>query len=524
MARHNTIELLSDSGERVTLYTGPRMVHEPRPLTPRPREPVLPSLVDLSANSATLFVADVYEGRKMRGVKRGSIEKLLVLEDLPKPANYHGGGTTPIAHGGSWTLKRILGTVPVAKDGSACFEAPPLRSLYFALLDGQDRSVKQMRSFVTLQPGEQRGCVGCHERRTQSPPSLLGRRARRPAPSRIEPIAGVPEIIDFPRDVQPILDRHCVSCHDAEKREGGIVLTGHRGPTYSLAYYNLILHRQITDGAGYRWEGIENVDGRPIGNDEPYTMYSSASPLMDKIDGSHHEVELSREEQTLVRLWIDTAAQYAGTYAAYGTGQIGGWWRNNEPIREMADDWPTTRPATESIERRCAACHGAMLPRSVTDSVPVDGFGDLEGWQRPTSRFSRHTVFDLTQPEESLLLMTPLARESGGYAVGTSSAPEMITEDRSKAPRPVQHPVVFCSVDDPDYQVILAHLRAAQTRLHEIKRFDMEGFEPRPEYVREMVRFGVLPAGRDPARRPIDVYETDRRYWRSLWHEPGVGQ
>ena len=48
----------------------------------------------------------------------------------------------------------ILSTVPVAADGSAFFEVPPMRSLYLALLDGDDRSIKQMRSFMTLQPGE----------------------------------------------------------------------------------------------------------------------------------------------------------------------------------------------------------------------------------------------------------------------------------------------------------------------------------------------------------------------------------
>ena len=519
VARNKAILLLNDSGRTMQLYAGPRMVHEPRLLKPRPRERDIPSRVDMAADSGTLYIADVYRGRNMQGVKRGSIKKLLVLEQLPKPVNYHGGGSTPIAHGGTWTLKRILGTVPVAEDGSAYFEAPPLRSLYVALLDEHDRSVKQMRSFVTLRPGEQRGCIGCHESRTQSPPPQRPT-ALRHRPDKIEPIAHVPEIFDFPRDIQPILDRHCVSCHNSEKHAGGVVLTGNRGPTYSLAYYNLMLRHQITDGAGYGWENLQNVNGRPIGNDDPYTMYSYASPLMCKIDGSHHDVKLSGGEHKLVRLWIDTAAQYAGTYAAYGTGQIGAWWRNNQPIREMADNWPTTLPATESVERRCAACHGRMLPRFVTDQIPVDVYGDLEGWQRPTSRFSRHTVFDLTQPEKSLILMAPLARQAGGYAVGSPEPAKLIVENRSKPPKPVSHPVIFASADDPDYQKILAHLRAAQARLDEIKRFDMPGFKPRSEYVREMKRYGVLAASFDLARDTIDVYATDEEYFRMFWHRP----
>ena len=87
---------------------------------------------------------------------------------------------------------------------------------------------------MTLQPGEQRSCIGCHEARTQAPPSRQGLMTTlQRAPSRIEPLAGVPEVLDFPRDIQPILDQNCIRCHNTEKRAGGVVLTGDRGPTYS---------------------------------------------------------------------------------------------------------------------------------------------------------------------------------------------------------------------------------------------------------------------------------------------------
>ena len=524
VARDHSIFLLDDTGATTLLHSGNMMVHEPRLLKPRTREPVIPSRANPQASTATLFISDIYQGRKMEGIKHGDIRKLLVLEDLPKPANYHGGGTTPIAHGGSWSLKRILGTVPVADDGSCYFEVPPSRSIYLALLDPNDRCIKQMRSFMTLQPGEQRGCVGCHEDRNQPPPSRPVTMALRRGPDRIEPLAGVPDVVDFPRDIQPILDSHCVRCHNAEHRSGGVVLTGDRGTTYSLAYYNLMLHRQVTDGAGYGWQGVHNVGGRPVGNDAPYTMFSSASPLMNKIDGHHHRATLTANEQTIVRLWIDTAAQYAGTSAAIGTGQIGAWWHNNEPIREMADTWPSTGPAKDAVERRCAACHGKMLPRFVTDQIPVDEYGDMEGWQRPTSRFSRHTVFDLTHPEKSLMLMSPLAGTAGGYADGK---PEIaaINDNRAPAPKPVRHPVIFSSKDDPDYLKILTHIQAAGQRLNEIKRFDMPGFRPAEPYLREMKRYGLLPPDFNPATDPIDVYAMDRKYWQSFWwnsHNPAT--
>ena len=53
--------------------------------------------------------------------------------------------------------------------------------------------------------------------------------------------------------------------------------------------------------------------------------------------------------------------------------------------------------------------------------------------------------------------------------------------------------------------------------LEQMKRFDMPDFRPRPEWVREMKRFGILTAGFDPAAH-IDVYATERKYWESLWY------
>jgi hypothetical protein len=512
-AKGNQLVLLDRKGREQVVYAGRQMVHEPRLLAARPRERAIPPRVDMSREDATVILSDVYFGRNMAGVERGAIKKMLVMEDLPKPANYHGGGSQPLGHGVSSTLKRILGTVPVEPDGSAHFSVPPMRSIYLALLDENDISVKQMRSFMTLQPGETASCVGCHEPRLQSPsgglPTLA---ALNRSPSRIKPIDGVPEVMDFPRDIQPILDRHCVKCHDSAKRKGGVVLTGDRGPVYSLSYYNLLLHWQIKDTKG----DPKNGTGRQRGNDAPYTTYSSASPLMKKIDGSHHKVKLTQDEHRMVRLWIDVNAPYPGTVAALGTGQVGGCWAVNKPIRVMANAWPSTKAAAAAVQRRCTACHGKWLPKHVTDLVPVGPHQDMLAWTRPLSRISRHRVFNLTRPDRSLILLAPLAKAAGGYAAGEPKK-RKVTENRNAPPKPVTHPVVFADRADPDYCALLTHIQVAGAKLDEIKRFDMPGFRPSEHYVREMKRYGVLPANLDPAAS-VDPYATDRAYWRSFWH------
>jgi hypothetical protein len=127
---------LSDSEQQMGLQC-----HEPRPLMPRVREPAIAPLAQPEQPAGRMILADVYQGRNMAGVKRGEIKKLLVLETLPMPVHYT-GGMEPISYGGTFTLERILGTVPVEADGSASFEVPALRSVFFVALD-QDAELHQ---------------------------------------------------------------------------------------------------------------------------------------------------------------------------------------------------------------------------------------------------------------------------------------------------------------------------------------------------------------------------------------------
>jgi hypothetical protein len=238
------------------------------------------------------------------------------MEQLPGPF-HNSPGFDGISLWGSFTLTRILGTVPVEPDGSAHFEVPAMRSLLFVALDENNLSVKKMQSFVTVQPGEVTGCVGCHETRTTAPrnpghATLMA--LRRPA-SRIQAIADAPEIVDFRRHIQPILDRHCVRCHGPEQADGGLRLHAGRGmPSHGAgrvhsSYVSLV--RQLG----------EVVDGRNAhGNRAPRTIGSGGSKFMSRIDGRHYDVRVSPAEARLVRLWLDSGAVANGTYAVMDGG------------------------------------------------------------------------------------------------------------------------------------------------------------------------------------------------------------
>jgi hypothetical protein len=233
----------------------------------------------------------------------------------------------------------------------------------------------------------------------------------------------------------------------------------------------------------------------------------------------------------MVKLWIDAAATFPGTYAALGTGMIGPYAALQYGTKKEPDysSWPSVKAAQQVLERRCDSCHTDRknLPRQPADNLGlrlhhlaygkgeprfwtppwVEPYDDtlrvgsqewMEKYADPRLQFSRHILYNLSRPEKSLLLLAPLAKEAGGYGI---CGP------------------VFESSDDADLKTLLAAIEDAKAYLEKIRRFNMPGFQPAPEYVREMQRFGILPADYQPGN-PIDVYETDRKYWQSMWYQP----
>ena len=501
VAHRQFIEVMNGKGETRRIYALPKefgrkgyQCHEPRPIISRPRERVIPARVDLSKETGCLILSDVTDGRRMDGVKPGEITELLVLETLPMPIHYI-GGMSPITRGGSFTLERVVGTVPVEPDGSAYIELPALRSFFFVALDKNRNSVKRMQSILSVMPGEVTSCVGCHEPRTKTPPNP-GRQAlqalARP-PSAIQKLEGIPEVYDFPRDIQPILDKHCVPCHGEEKRAGGVTLSGGRGPEFTHSYHTLTARGQIADGRN-----------RAVSNLAPRTIGAGASKLMKKIDGSHHDVTLDTHETDMIRYWIEAAGTYPGTYAALGSGMIGHHMNKTGGLQAeqviVDREWASSKAAAEVITRRCGPCHNEkarLLPRYLSEN-------------RGPGKFSRHLVFNLSRPEKSAMLLAPLDSEAGGWGACRK------LDENGKWAGPAD---VFVNTEDADYQALLGMIREGKTHIETLTRFDMEEFRPLPFYVREMKRFGIL-GERVQAGDVIDAHATDLAYWESLWWKP----
>jgi len=278
--------------------------------------------------------------------------------------------------------------------------------------------------------------------------------AYRHRPAKIEPIPDIPSPFDYPRDIQPIWDRHCVRCHNADRYDGRVDMTGDHLAVFSMSYRTISDRHLVADGRNL-----------PFGDRAPRTIGSSASRLMKLIDGSHYDAKLSDQEQTWIRLWIESSATYAGTYAGLGCGMY---------------FVPLPR---ETLQGRCVRCHKG---------------GDKEH-ALAVKGHSLETLCNLDRPPKSLLLRAPLAASAGGLeACG---------------------PGVFQDTLDPDYQKLLAAIQVASRQLAEEKRFDMPGFRPNRFYLREMRRWGFLPPTLQP-QEPVDYYAVDQAYWKSFWWRP----
>lgn len=304
--------LLDIFGNELLLHTEAPGCFDPMPLGPRPRPLQLPVRRDYEGREGYFYVQDVYQGTHMAGVKRGAVKFLRVVESPEKrtwtrPAWNGQGQEAPAMNWHDFNNKRILGTVPVEEDGSAYFAAPAEKFVYFQLLDADGMMIQSMRSGTMVQSGEYAGCVGCHEDRRQAPLSrATGTRAGQRPPSRLAGWHGPPHLFNYLTEVQPVFNKHCVSCHDFGKETGKILnLAPDRDLVFNVAYNEL-----------WRKKFIRVVGAGPPETQPAYSWGSHASKLGATMCQKRWREKLTPEERDRVLTWIDLNAPYYPTYAS----------------------------------------------------------------------------------------------------------------------------------------------------------------------------------------------------------------
>ncbi|UCD27353.1 MAG: hypothetical protein JSV03_09495, partial [Planctomycetota bacterium] len=425
-------------GNKELIYRDPAIsCFIPIPLRSRPRPPILPESTDPTAEYATCVVSDITYG--CDPILPEQVAFLRIAEPIGWPYdNQYGGHRYVEDHNvlkgsgekkipnESWTPVRILGDVPVAADGSVTFRVPADTAVYFQLLDKNRMELQRMRSFISFQPGERRACVGCHETRgmTASTETKTINRAVLNDPAQMILPPWGDRTISFLRDVQPVLDRHCIRCHSGLKAAGGFDFYGGLtsfdlavpGYGYNRAYVTIMTSGLVANSPARQQDASIT---------RPRAYGSHRSRLIKALNDKHHrdEVSLSSEDRLRLVMWIDSNGPYHDRFV-------------NKRAERPAYDLPADEKLRQSLlaihARRCARCH---QPDEVT----------------------RLDWIDIYEPRRSLFLVAPLAKESDG--------------------RNQCSPAVYATEKDLDYQIALNLVSKAVQQTWSYPRRDVQSLE-----------------------------------------------
>ncbi|MDY0167958.1 MAG: hypothetical protein RBS80_15525 [Thermoguttaceae bacterium] len=414
-----------------------------QPVRPRPRPPVIAGVLPPgpAANSATVFVQDVYSGLAPY-VEPGEVKRLRVVRELHKPLRISpnlrafGFQFPVISCGATYAAKQVLGEVPVEEDGSACFRVPANVPIYFMALDSEGRAVQRMRSFTHFMPGEVQGCVGCHENRLAASGPLFGMAVSRPARD-LEPAEWGDAGFDYARIVQPVLDRYCAECHDPVAAPGGVDLSGGFTDFFNVSYEVLARERQGRAGSPHvNWIPTYNGHEQNILEVRPKAWGSPRSKLAEIVQSGHPDehgkprFQMDAAGRRRIYAWIDLNVPY------YGSSETA--YPDHPGCRQIVPP-DLERVLAEVAARRCTECHAeGKIPR--------------REWVR------------ITEPELNPLLLAPLAKSAGGS---------------QRCGRPV-----FASTSDSDYRKLLATFEPVAAMLRRTPRIDMPGGRPSDEVCR----------------------------------------
>ena len=453
--KHGVIELISrDGGRMIVRRETDISCYSPMLIKSRPKPPARPSMIR-DGEPGRFLVHDIYQG--MDGVERGSVKWLRVLETTSRvsatniPKRYWNQAFL-VSWQGSYDVKRFLGVVPVEEDGSAYFEAPPGKALYFQALDKDRRLIQSQRTFVQAVAGITRSCMGCHIEDDNLAPSHQKQNviALTKPPSQLKLESWGHEYVDYPSMVQPVLDKHCVSCHGGEEGVAdGIDLSGGWTTAFNISYETLIKNQLV----GFL--RCQNNDEKATEILPPYTHGSGAAPLADLIlDGHEGRIKnMTQAEKNLILAWIDGNCNYYGTWDYAQSG-----------ISDLKKMQTQLKRAMETAG--CVQCHKNEIGQD---------------W------------YNLQYPEKSRMLRAPLTKESplGLSWCRNRKAPDVdyaLSKTKKNLPPDRFHPteprkldlsgsphVVFKDTNELNYQAILKIIQEARADVLSIPRIDMPG-------------------------------------------------
>ncbi|MCP4888998.1 MAG: formylglycine-generating enzyme family protein, partial [Planctomycetaceae bacterium] len=364
-----------------------------------------------------------YSGEGLHDIPRGDVKSLRIF-------SYHyayqnmGGLLGVIGIDGPCDIKRVLATVPVHDDGSAKFLVPANTPISIQPLDREAKALQLMRSWTTAMPGTTQSCVGCHQSPQSAPQTRLAMAQKQP-PDDIKPWYGSTRGFSYQREVQPVIDRYCISCHDGAPKSNGTSIPDLRGDV------KLTNWRSITPGNGKDHAGKFSVGyselhrfvRRPgIESDyhmlEPMEFHADTTELVQMLRKGHHNVKLDDEAWDRLITWIDLNCPYHGTWGE----ELDKPGRQRERRRELLklyggiDDDPESVPQIKRQPVRTILPEPSQQPVKQVVECPNWPMNTVDARQRQTSagRSTRETI-DLGNGIKLRLALIP----SGEFVMGS---------------------------------------------------------------------------------------------------------
>ena len=176
------------TGVLTKVYDDPKTAEfEPRPIRPRRKPATLMEGRRTNAYTATLFCSSARISQELRTRNRARLVRIIEGQPIVTRHETQTNGKGPSWKNHVGTHARVLGTVPLAADGSFSLEVPADRLIHCQVLDSDRRVVGNQLIWMNVRPGERRSCVGCHE----SPDATM-LPTHRPQALRIAPVKCLP--------------------------------------------------------------------------------------------------------------------------------------------------------------------------------------------------------------------------------------------------------------------------------------------------------------------------------------------
>ncbi len=332
--------LLIDAIMRDPSPVGKRASYALDPVTGEPTDP-LEAIVGVRLVEALPMGAGTARPLQLSAVRNGDPESTVVSN-------------------GIHTMKRIVGETDLQADGSIFVQVPSKVPLIIQSLNADGMAVRQEARHYFFAPNETftispspsetfQTCGACMGSMTGRPEDLFGPANPFSGQGEVEAIAAAEEAgppamgldpqerltVDFRRDVQPLLDAHCVACHSGPEPAAGLSLTGTPTGYYSDAYESLMQLEEpgsgwygrkayVAERSGLAIESylVEKLLGRELkaprhlDGDAPHP-----SPALFRGWGLE-PAPLSEAQRRLFVLWIDLGATFVAP--AEGTPAHGG--------------------------------------------------------------------------------------------------------------------------------------------------------------------------------------------------------